>query len=513
MNITHIHRTKTLLIFVTTLALLSVRFIYAQQLLLPDETIIGFVEMTPDSLDLKVDISEYNRMSNQDKLTYKPQLNKKLPLLNYKRYNIFAQATGNTSSFIDFKLGLESHSIPELNIFTGYHFFDYIDKNEDFKSYNWYVNWEPMVNYSSLRIKPAFYIKESKYKINEETLPDVEASIEYGMVSTRASFTSAPIALNPLSNLNLSGEHHSLSILPDIEKKETKDFIEFDAFISFTDIGFISEIEGSTHRKFENFQAESNVFFKVPFLDLLGANIQISKKLYPSLYVTKNIFLTNYVELSIANQPFIDTKSIRDYYEYYPFGSLEKIKHAPQTPLNLLVSFSLFSPFETRISYNVQYTENYIYYGIKGLVEDPEIDWCQDQVKKNIWMLELQKKINDLRIKFKSEYIVSDFTKKNDYLKHIPWEPHFVNSLSAEYFYKKFTFYLSNELLLQRYSLDGKDKTLHDAFKTVCAVKYNINKNVGLFGSINNVFSDEYRIIADLPKEKFSAEAGVRMQF
>ncbi|MCL1826994.1 MAG: hypothetical protein FWG20_03035 [Candidatus Cloacimonetes bacterium] len=494
----------------------------AQQLMLPDETIVGYVEISSDSLDLKVDISEYHRLGNQDKLAYRPSINKKSFFVDNKHFDGYFQAIGNTASFLDFKLGVESHRSPELNLFAGFHIADYGKKELD--TTKGYVSWQPMVNYTSLRLRPAASFKYNKDQLEHQASGQ---KVESELASICAAIDAEPHGIKHLKRLNLMGEYHTSQLdKGTFEDTFEDDFFDFDSYVSFADIGFVSEIEGGTYSRFDKLQGEANAFFAVPFFDRFGANVTMSEKFYPSAYITKNIKTSDYTEISLANQPYLDKQSVRNYYEFYPFSSLKDLKYAPQAPLNLFAAFSLFSPVEARISYNMQYIENYVsLFAIKGTVMDvtlpPSYEWRNDNVRKNIFVVETSKKIEDIKLSLMAEYMVSEYVSGDDMPDHIPWEPHFVASISAEYIWQYLTIFLGGEFLGERYEHNGKrdrdpiEISLPNAFRVTAFTQYDLNRHFKVFASVKHLFSekDGYRRVENLHKEEFSAEAGVRVLF
>ena len=504
----------------------------AQQIRLPDETIIGHVDITPDSLDLKVDISEYHGFANPERLAYKPILNKKLPGLDSHRYRFFTQLVGmgymlteddwEFNTGVDFKFGIESLKIPELNIFGGYYYGDYGD---GFKTQKLNANWEPMVNYGNLRIRPTIFIRNSIYEKDLQSPPIKYDSFEKStLFSGGLALTAQPRNMKPLKEIRIAGEFFDPKYEQN-EESEGEQVLEFDGTLAFSEMGFISDIELKTYQRFDNVHGEGNIFFQFPFLDLLGANLTYSENAYPSAYLSKNIKITANSEISIANLPYLDTKSIKYYHEYYPFISPETIEYAPQIPLNATLAFSLYSPIEVQLSYNMLFAENYIYLGMtycENHLDYPcpkEYKWKQDQVMKNIITLDIRKYIDNFTIRLKSSYMLSEFVKENE-LDNLPYEAHFITSISGEYTWnQKMTFLLGGDLLKDRYAgmiVNNEQAILCDAFKLYSKIDFNINKNFKLFTTVSNYFTkkDEYYSrIEGLQKEELAVEAGVRVLF
>ena len=487
---------RNIIIVAFLILLLNVTSVMAQQLRLPDEVIVGNVTVTPDSLDVNKDFSEFYKVHNLDRFIYRPVLDKKLDFdKSRSNQNAYVYLSLNSRYHADLRVGLHSIETPEINLYarTSYEKLD-----DDFSALKMQADWKPMTYYSDFKIRPAFFFKksnnESNFDINESDFQSFELSV-----------AATPNDFQPLNRVRLSIDFSMYEHSNQVTNKDyKKNRISSDLNVNFDNFLFIEESDFNTYYKFGNVHYESN-FYLNTFLNSFALNLQLSKNFTPSILFEKSIYLTEFSEFSILNLPYLSKKSLSDYHDFFAFADINDIKYAEQVPLNLYLAYSLYNPLELQLSLNSSYHKNLycmFYDGINAYY------WISDNALRNSVNLDVKKNYYDFTFGLNSSYLLSNLT--NIDIK-IPWEAHFKNSLSAGYRYKALSLELIGTTYMQRY--DSFENKISDVFILSSSNSIDISRNFKMSLNFYNILNQKFYHVKGLPNNEFNAELSVRVLF
>ena len=530
--------------------------LYAQQLRLPDEEIIGVFSLTPDSLDVTKDYSDYFRVSQPERLNYRAVLERMInpdagrnPFAYLYLQGYYAPfedtAENNNDSWKgNVHLGLQSPSIPELNIYgmfsreevyrkvEGYDPNGYlVFLDSSYLTQKMYFDWRPIVNYTGMGLRPAVFFQSSVYDYGYS---DVYNN-DHSMTALGVSLSANPENSRFLNRMNLSGKLLNLDYphpyIDELGARGGNDFSEIDlninlpriAFISETDINiynYYHEIGGESGKFGESFHGEVNFFFPIPFLNAFALNLQYSENFkifegfWTSLLFEKSFYVNEISELSISNFPVMRVPSLTEYFDYQPLAILadfeyKAIEYAQQVPLNAFIKYNLFTPTEMQFSLNNQYIKNHYYYGRNEL---RSWGWINEDAWIHAISVDIQKRMDNMSIAFKSTFMTSELQESK---MKIPWEPHFETSISFDYRYKKYTFGINGTALMERYGNDmyPYEEKMDNVYLISVLNDFDITRNFKLSFNLNNILNQEYERMMYQPSPGFNGELVMKWMF
>jgi len=527
------------LLFVLLFSILS-----AQQFRLPDEDIIGTFVATPDTLGISKDLSEFQRLNDVDRLMYSPVLGKRVEE-NFARQIGFVYVRGNISPLhdwdtpfqVDVRLGLESPTTPELNIFGRYYMAEY---DENFKHRRMEFSWMPNTSYTDWRIRPGVYFSYGRHESVliqrdiEDDIPVTQNVQDMDMTSVGFSLLARPSHRNPLNRMRLSMNYTVANsdefYFPDRWEYSIND-IEIDYNLSLSFDSFLNKIDVNAHYKYENFHTSGNIFLYNPFFSQFALHAQFSRYLWPSLLVEKSIPVNAQSKISLSNFPFMRTPSKSEFFNDFGnaiFGhdteneEVRYIEYATQIPLNASISYSIFNPAEMIFGYNIQRAFNYYFvlpfFDISDgvLLSDPMgYAWQSGDAWMHTLNFILRSRVNNFTFGLDAMFMLSELDVKDnilldDFIK-IPWEPHLKLSPSIAFRYRIFSTELVGDGLFERY--DTNEDKLDDVFILSLRNNFNLHRNFKMGVNINNIFDMQYQRVSGMPKEGFNAEVVMRVLF
>ena len=482
-------------------------YLFAQQLHLPTEDIVGNVTDTPDSLQISVDYTEHYNFDDLERLTYRPFLTQEIDR-NARKQNGFLFVKWNSNPLYDIDFGIYSNSKPALNLYGTYHQSN-IDDHETQKIK---LQWKPIKDFTSFRIRPEIFYKDNIYE-KESKKDSLIVSSERQMIGWSIA-TYSPNFFS-LRSLRMAGVH-PVAQAPIYPPEVRRDYFEhsnspeFDINMHFADILFTTESKFNWYYRHQRGHLASNIHIPSSFTDILALNLQYSDNLLPSILVEKSFYVNEHVDVAVSNFPYMNAKSLDDYIDTFPFATTEQIDRecVERVPLNLFVSFNLYNPIELRAYLNSVYTMNYHY-----------VD--RDDTAQHYWTnakyalvtstnLEAEKKINDFSLSLLLKYILHTQIKDLD---NLPYEPYLQITPAATYSYKKLTSKLTGSLLYSRHDSDGKKWDGSSAFILSNENTIDINRHFKMSINLHNITNQDYHKIKGAPAETFNAEIGVRWLF
>jgi len=499
--------------------------LFSQQIRLPDEQIFGNFTLVPDSLSITKDYSEFYRIHDPNRLNYRTILERMIVHEEDKNPWIYMYLRGNTQPLTDIHIGMQSHSIPELNIY-GRYFFKELDRDfRYFTTQKMHIDWRPTVPYTQARLTPAVYFQTSKYTSDFFSISNSD------IVSTGVSLHAKPANLSILNHLYVSANFvNNSQTSPQDDKKDYNMSLELDLNINLNKLWFLSETDLTISNYYtyfdefseyfaDNFHFMGNFYMPITFLNIFALNIQYSEIFIPSILFEKSFYLNEVSELSISNFPYMRVPSLYEYNDTFAFAELltindlgvvvetnerAVIKHGHQVPLNANLKFSLFSPIETQMYINSKYLKNY-YFVYNYVLPYYFYHWQADDFIINSVNLEVQKRIDRVTVGLASKYILPSISDL------VPWESNFESSLSFTYHYKKYTFEIVGKSFLERY--DSNEELMKNYFLLSNSHNFDISKSFKITLNLNNLLNHEYEMIRGLPSEKFNAEFVMRLLF
>ena len=488
--------------------------LYSQHLNLPTEDIIGHLTPVADSLVITKDYSNYYNFSNIERLAYKPVLEKEIDPNAFSAQKGYLYIHGGTPMHLDARLGLYSQKIPELNVYFRF----FTENHDDFKASKIENDWLPLTGYTPWKLQPGVYLKRNMYKyeiIHEEFV------LYHEPIMTSGGF-SISIKPNSQSYFKLYGNYLSY--------KYNSSGLEYDFSqpeillqSNIYDLPYINETELKIYSFYEKFQMASDVYFNFTYLDLLALHFQYSDDFWPSIRFEQAFEISEIAEFSIANRPYIEAKSLSEYFDRNPFAFyLNKIEFAEQAPWNAYMIFTLLNPIEIQVTLNSRYIQNkhYINYTYNDVVKwfdminavERFTYYKSNDAFINSISTEALKRINNFSFGANAKFMFSELTTHPDKI-NLPWEPHLVLGVSAGYKYKKFNTELAATQLMQRYNSGVTESSKpEDVLILSNKNSLDVNKHFKLTLDIE-LPTDKYSGIEGLPEKGFSALLGIRLLF
>ncbi|MCL2065241.1 MAG: hypothetical protein FWG98_12860 [Candidatus Cloacimonetes bacterium] len=529
--------------------------LHSQHLRLPDEEIFGVLTVTPDSLEVTKDYTEYYRVSNPNRLNYRAVLERMVDLDTERRPfgYLYTQGYGTFSDDLSYlgaiHLGIQDPNTPLINFYGMFSKEEVVgrldeedppfppnDKHDvDFGAQKMMFDWRPTFANSRMVINPSLSFQQSDYvskyfAIHESTMMSLGASLAINSIERRF-----------LNQLKISADYltHTQPFweTPQGYKDKTQNYLELGFNLNLPRLSILTETDINVYNYYKemdsfsddfgkNFHIEGNFYFPIPFLNIFALNLQYSDWLLPSLLFEKSIYLNEISEISVSNFPYMQLPSMNEYHEYFPFAEFPDRLHAQQVPLNAFLKFSLFNPVEIQFYFNSKLMKNYHYI----FIDNTPVSLPYQPINGHIWMnddflvnsinLELHKKVNNFTIRaFLKGQIVDISTEKR-----LPWEPNIESSLSLSYQYKRYTVGVSGTALFERYGFErygfeddsNPDKIYvwqDNVFLLSNTHDFDIHRNFKLSLNLNNILDENYEKITGLPSAGFNAELIMKVLF
>ena len=476
---------------------------YSQQLKLPTEDIIGQLNTTADSLSISKDYSNYYNFSQIERLTYKPFLEKKMDSDDSTKQNGYLYVNGAYPIKTDIRLGLYSPKTPELNIYSRF----FTEKIDDYTAKRFESDWIPLSNYTKWNLQPGMYFKTGNY----ENFYDPELSPENGE-EIATDMTTLGLSISAKPNQQSFFSLYCNFLTTNYESKSSpydRNLFEMMFNTKLFNLASILETDIKIYSYYENIHFASELFFNTPYLDLLAVHIQYSKSFWPSIHFEKAFKINKYTEFSVANRPFLKAESLFELYNKNPFADQRELTYAEQTPWNAFMTFTLLEPLEVQAIFNSQYIQNNQFIGFHHCYHY----WNAEDTFINSITADAKMKFHDFKYGAKAKFMISKITTNKD-IKHLPWEPHAVLSVSAGYKYRRFDTELTATQQMAK-SNSGKEDDSDP--KDVLILSNNnsleVNKNIKLTLNIENILNQKYTEIEGFPKKGLTAELGLRILF
>jgi hypothetical protein len=494
----------------------------AQQLYLGTEDIIGHVSSVPDSLSITKDISAFHEVDNPEKLAFRPILEQDISHDAHLKKLGYLYVKMGSKNFADIKFGMLNRENPAINFSGGHYFSD----NQPFIASRTHFLWDPAMYYFDMGIRPSLFFDISKHereqmvKVSHDFSADDPMEHLVGkseMYVVGFSLTSKPPNADAIDNIRFSAK---LIGHDDSYRKDSH--TEINIGTTFSRFLFTAGTDLDIFFHYDKFHGQSNIFLSTPVIDILGLHVSGSKHIYPSLYIEKSFYLSDYSEVSVSNLPQMYAPSLYDYYREMPYtrGRIfddQMIWYAQQTPWNAYLTFNLFYPLEMQLYLNSKYTKNRHYVVAWELATEDTT--CSRYLYAWSWNDIWEHSLNASIIKRLPHFTFAGKTKYAHYLltqdathDRLPWEPHLKFSLSADYHFRKFTTGFSASQLMYRY--DNRDVKLPDVFLLSHHSSLDINRHFKLTLDLHNLLDQKfYNHIHGLQKDGFFAELGLRVLF
>lgn len=477
--------------------------LFSADIKMPDEVIVGTVNLPADSVTIHKDLSSLQEIQKLDFLFYNPELqpDSKDYRLNTINKELYVSLFVGNHWKTDLKVNYRNKNNKFLNANAEYHYLQ-LSPNWSIATQN--LNWDsPELKYYKLKPEVSFnhilffnkYQNAKAYAFSLTTPLDISNYVKY---------------INSLNlKTNIIGADQCFKINTNNQAKVSMNDLDLLASTSLTlpfkvsshDLNF-GMLKG--HFLYE-YKVNTNDY--IPWFDNTAFVLNYSRNILPSLYFSKSFKPDDNILINWINDPYISKESHYTSYVKNPSANINNTQYQIQSPLNMKLSMNYFTILPVYAAYQLSWNKNQEIYDYHNSFNFYDVNIENTFI--NRINLNTCYSYNKIDFDYTMEIIKSSPDRKK--LDQIPYLAHFTNTFAV--LYSKWNVNNRTELITLMNRKDSfnnelKDVLLLNSYFTY-PWKYNLNFNLRL----DNLLNAHYHRYTLTPKEGIQMQLGASYLF